>query len=188
MTKTSKTQSEFGNITVPTMSTAFINVNQTYLRDININSVSKDKKYLLIKTGNVINRLKISDVRKIINLVMETESMIQSKKAKDTIYERSFYSERHSQYLIDIRDAASAVEVAEEEMKDKALKALCRSCIKYRQSDGLCVGVRFCEDCPMPVTYCKQCAEAKIADDYMCYRKKKFMEHLNGNTNESEDS
>ena len=54
------------------MSTAFINMNQTYLRDININSISKDEKYLLIKIGDIINRLKISDVRKIINLVMET--------------------------------------------------------------------------------------------------------------------
>lgn len=112
--------------------------------------------------------------------------MIQSKRAYDIIDDYTFYSEYHKEVLMEIKDAISAVEVAEENMKDKAIKALCRSCIKYRKSDGLCIGVRFCEDCPMPVTYCKQCAEAKMADDYMCYRKKKIVEHLNGNTNETE--
>lgn len=101
--------------------------------------------------------------------------MIQSKRADDIIDE---YTSFHQIYM-EIKDAVRAVEVAEEDMKDKALKALCRSCIKYRKSDGLCVGVRFCEDCPMPVTYCKQCAEAKMADDYMCDRKRKFVEQLN---------
>lgn len=112
--------------------------------------------------------------------------MIQSKRADDIIDDYSFYSVYHKHTLVNIKDAINAVETAEEDMRDKALKALCCSCTKYRKSDGLCIGVRFCEDCPMPVTYCKQCAEAKMADDYMCYRKKKIVEHLNGNTNETE--
>lgn len=52
--------------------TFHISPNQTFLCDINIDSISKDENYLLIKTGHTINRLKISDVRQAINLVMET--------------------------------------------------------------------------------------------------------------------
>lgn len=113
--------------------------------------------------------------------------MTQSKRADDIIDDRFFYSEHHNQELIYMKDAINAVEVAEEDMKNKALKAFCRSCIKYRSSDGLCLD-SYCEDCPMPVTYCKQCIDAKIADDYMCYRKRKFVEQLNSNTNEPENS
>lgn len=133
--------------------TFHISPNQTFLCDINIDSISKDKSYLLIKTGNTIKRLKISDIRQAIRLVMETN--------------------KH-----DTKDITSTMEVAEKDMKNKALKAFCRSCIRYRPSDGLCLD-GFCEDCPMPVTYCTQCIDAKMADDYMCYRKKKFMEQLN---------
>ena len=133
--------------------TFHISPNQTFLCDINIDSISKDENYLLIKTGNTIKRLKISDIRQAIRLVMETN--------------------KH-----DTKDITSTMEVAEKDMKNKALKAFCRSCIRYRPSDGLCLdGV--CEDCSMPVTYCTQCIDAKMADDYMCYRKKKFMEQLN---------
>ena len=128
--------------------TFHISPNQTFLCDINIDSISKDENYLLIKTGNTIKRLKISDIRQAIRLVMETN--------------------KH-----DTKDITSTMEVA-----DKALKAFCRSCIRYRPSDGLCLD-GFCEDCSMPVTYCTQCIDAKMADDYMCYRKKKFMEQLN---------
>lgn len=124
--------------------TFHISPNQTFLCDINIDSISKDENYLLIKTGNTIKRLKISDIRQAIRLVMETN--------------------KH-----DTKDITSTMEVAEKDMKNKALKAFCRSCIRYRPSDGLRLD-GFCEDCPMPVTYCTQCIDAKMADDYMCYR------------------
>ena len=133
--------------------TFHISPNQTFLCDINIDSISKDENYLLIKTGHTINRLKISDVRQAINLVMETNEY-------------------------DTKDIAGTMEVAEKDMKNKALKAFCRSCIRYRPSDGLCLD-GFCEDCSTPVTYYTQCIDAKMTDDYMCYRKKKFMEQLN---------
>ena len=51
---------------------SLIDPNQTFLCDINIDNISKDENYLLIKTGNTINRLKISDIRQAIRLVMET--------------------------------------------------------------------------------------------------------------------
>lgn len=34
-----------------------INPNQTFLCDINIDNISKDESYLLIKTGNTINQI-----------------------------------------------------------------------------------------------------------------------------------
>lgn len=117
--------------------TFHISPNQTFLCDINIDSISKDENYLLIKTGNTIKRLKISDIRQAIRLVMETN--------------------KH-----DTKDITSTMEVAEKDMKNKALKAFCRSCIRYRPSDGLRLD-GFCEDCPMPVTYCTQCIDAKMA-------------------------
>ena len=94
--------------------TFHISPNQTFLCDINIDSISKDENYLLIKTGNTIKRLKISDIRQAIRLVMETN--------------------KH-----DTKDITSTMEVAEKDMKNKALKAFCRSCIRYRSSDGLCL-------------------------------------------------
>ena len=101
--------------------TFHISPNQTFLCNINIDSISKDENYLLIKTGHTINRLKISDVRQAINLVMETNEY-------------------------DTKDIAGTMEVAEKDMKNKALKAFCRSCMRYRPSDGLCLD-GFCKDC-----------------------------------------
>lgn len=96
----------------------------------------------------------------------------------------TFHISPNQTFLCDInidsisKDITSTMEVAEKDMENKALKAFCRSCIRYRSSDSLCLD-GFCEDCLMPVTYCTQCIDAKMADDYMCYRKKKFMEQLN---------
>ena len=70
-----------------------INPNQTFLCDINIDNISKDENYLLIKTGNTIKRLKISDIRQAIRLVMETN--------------------KH-----DTKDITSTMEVAEKDMKN----------------------------------------------------------------------
>lgn len=126
--------------------TFHISPNQTFLCDINIDSISKDENYLLIKTGNTIKRLKISDIRQAIRLVMETN--------------------KH-----DTKDITSTMEVAEKDMKNKALKAFCRSCIRYRPSDGLCLD-GFCEDCSMPVTYCTQCIDAKGRRLYVLSKEK----------------
>ena len=81
--------------------TFHISPNQTFLCDINIDSISKDENYLLIKTGNTIKRLKISDIRQAIRLVMETN--------------------KH-----DTKDITSTMEVAEKDMKNKALVKIVR--------------------------------------------------------------
>lgn len=74
--------------------TFHISPNQTFLCDINIDSISKDENYLLIKIGNTIKRLKISDIRQAIRLVTETN--------------------KH-----DTKDITGTMEVAEKDMKNK---------------------------------------------------------------------
>lgn len=41
------------------------------IREIRIDDITKTKESLFITTGNVINRIKLSDLKRIIKLVME---------------------------------------------------------------------------------------------------------------------
>lgn len=50
-----------------------INPNQMYVREIRIDDVTKTEEHLLITTGNVINKIKLSDLKKIVKLIMEEQ-------------------------------------------------------------------------------------------------------------------
>lgn len=43
-----------------------INPNQKFVREIRIYDVTKTEEHLLITTGNVINKIKLSDLKKIV--------------------------------------------------------------------------------------------------------------------------
>lgn len=48
-----------------------MNPNQKFVRKIRIDDVTKTEEHLLITTGNVINGIKLSDLKKIVKLIME---------------------------------------------------------------------------------------------------------------------
>lgn len=50
-----------------------INPNQMYVREIRIDDVTKTEEHLLITTWNVINKIKLSDLKKIVKLIMEEQ-------------------------------------------------------------------------------------------------------------------
>lgn len=50
-----------------------INLNQKFVREIRIDDVTKTEGHLLITTGNVINKIKLSDLKKIVKLIMEEQ-------------------------------------------------------------------------------------------------------------------
>lgn len=60
----------YGDITSSDMGDK-INPNQKFVREIRIEDVTKTEEHLLITTRNVINKLKLSDLKKIVKLVME---------------------------------------------------------------------------------------------------------------------
>ena len=62
----------YGDITSSDMSCK-INPNQKFVREIRIDDVTKTEEHLLITTGNVINKINLSDLKKIIKLVMEEQ-------------------------------------------------------------------------------------------------------------------
>lgn len=61
-----------GDITSSDMSYR-INPNQKFVREIQIDDITRTEEHLLITTGNVINRIKLSDLKKIIKLIMMEE-------------------------------------------------------------------------------------------------------------------
>lgn len=62
----------YGDITSSDMSYK-INPNQKFVREIRIDDVIKTEEHLLITTKDVINKIKLSDLKKIIKLVMEEQ-------------------------------------------------------------------------------------------------------------------
>ena len=62
----------YGDITSSDMSYK-INPNQKSVREIRIDDVTKTEEHLLITTGNVINKIKLSDLKKIVKLIMEEQ-------------------------------------------------------------------------------------------------------------------
>ena len=62
----------YGDITSSDMSYK-INPNQKFVREIRIDDITRTGEHLLITTGNVINKIKLSDLKKIIKLIMMEE-------------------------------------------------------------------------------------------------------------------
>lgn len=60
----------YGDITSSDMSCR-INPNQKTFREIRIDDITKTEESLFITIGNVINKIKLSDLKKIIKLVTE---------------------------------------------------------------------------------------------------------------------
>ena len=50
-----------------------INPNQKFVREIRIDDVAKTEEHLLITIGNVINKIKLSDLKKIVKLIKEEQ-------------------------------------------------------------------------------------------------------------------
>lgn len=50
-----------------------INPNQISVREIRIDNVIKTEEHLLITTWNVINKIKLSNLKKIVKLIMEEQ-------------------------------------------------------------------------------------------------------------------
>ena len=50
-----------------------INPNQKFVREIRIDDVTKTEEHLFIITENVINKIKLSDLKKIVKLIMEEQ-------------------------------------------------------------------------------------------------------------------
>ena len=50
-----------------------IDPNQKFIREIRIDDITKTEEHLLITTGNVINKIKLSDLKKIVKLIMEEQ-------------------------------------------------------------------------------------------------------------------
>ena len=48
-----------------------LNANPEYRRDIHIDRVYKEDGWLCAQTGNVVNRIRIEDAKKILKLLME---------------------------------------------------------------------------------------------------------------------
>lgn len=48
-----------------------INPNQKFVREIRIDDVTKTEEHLLITIGDVINKIKLNDLKKIVKLIME---------------------------------------------------------------------------------------------------------------------
>ena len=62
----------YGDITSSDMSDK-INPNQKFVREIRIDDVTKIEEHLLITTENVINKIKLNDLKKIVKLIMEKQ-------------------------------------------------------------------------------------------------------------------
>lgn len=60
----------YGDITSSDMSYR-INPNQKFVREIWIDDVIKTEEHLLITIGDVINKIKLSDLKKIVKLIKE---------------------------------------------------------------------------------------------------------------------
>lgn len=60
----------YGDITSSDVSYK-INPNQKFVKDIRIDDVTKTEEHLLITIGDVINKIKLSDLKKIVKLIME---------------------------------------------------------------------------------------------------------------------
>lgn len=50
-----------------------INPNQKFVREIRIDDVTKTEEHLFITTENVINKIKLNDLKKIVKLIMEEQ-------------------------------------------------------------------------------------------------------------------
>ena len=64
--------SYYGDITISDMSHT-INPNQKFVSEIQIDDISKIEEHLLITTGNLINKIKLDDLKKIVKLIMEEQ-------------------------------------------------------------------------------------------------------------------
>lgn len=62
----------YGDIT-PSDVNYKINPNQKFVREIRIDDVTKTEEHLLITTENVINKIKLNDLKKIVKLIMEEQ-------------------------------------------------------------------------------------------------------------------
>lgn len=62
----------YGDITSSDMSYK-INPNQKFVREMRIDDVTKAEEHLLITTGNVINKINLSDLKKIVKLIKEEQ-------------------------------------------------------------------------------------------------------------------
>ena len=62
----------YGDITSSDISYK-INPNQKSVREIQIDDVTKTEEHLFIITENVINKIKLSDLKKIVKLIMEEQ-------------------------------------------------------------------------------------------------------------------
>ena len=62
----------YGDITSSDMSHT-INPNQKFVHEIQIDDISKTEEHLLITTGNLINKIKLDDLKKIVKLIMEEQ-------------------------------------------------------------------------------------------------------------------
>ena len=60
----------YGDIT-STDTSYRIDPNQKFIREIRIDDITKTEEHLLITTQNVINKIKLSDLKKIVKLVTE---------------------------------------------------------------------------------------------------------------------
>ena len=60
----------YGDITSSDMSHT-INPNQKSVREIQIDDISKTEEHLLITTGNLINKIKLDDLKKVVKFVIE---------------------------------------------------------------------------------------------------------------------
>lgn len=60
----------YGDITSSDMSYK-INPNQKFVREIRIDDVTKTEEHLLITTGNLINKIKLDDLKKVVKFVIE---------------------------------------------------------------------------------------------------------------------
>lgn len=60
----------YGCITSRDMSSK-TNPNPMFVREIRIDDVTKTEEHLLITTGNIISKIKLNDLKKIVKLIME---------------------------------------------------------------------------------------------------------------------
>ena len=60
----------YGDVTSSDMGCK-IDPNQKFVHEIWIDDVTKTEEHLLITTGGVINKIKLSDLKKIVKLIME---------------------------------------------------------------------------------------------------------------------
>lgn len=62
----------YGDITSSNMSYK-INPNQKFVREIQIDDITRTEEHLLITTGNVVNKIKLSDLKRIIKFITMEE-------------------------------------------------------------------------------------------------------------------